>query len=127
MKQDFTYIFLTCSLLLILGHSILPHDHVQKKHAACEISTEKALSLSDIIKLALAHDIGANHLEEFNSCQPLECTLKSVEDNTCMLKIDFIDMAILSLATEVYLLKEPSYFTEHFFRHQSLRAPPSLS
>lgn len=127
MRRDFAYIFLTCSLILILGHSILPHDHVERKHKACEITKAKSLTLSEIIKLALAHDIGANHLEEFNNCQPVECTPRSFEDSLVEFETDFADMVTYTLAVRIYLIREFTFSSKSDGKHQSLRAPPSLS
>lgn len=74
MRKSIVYLFLTCSLVLVLGHSLLPHNHIETKHIDCEIKDTKNLSLTEILKLALAHKLGANHLEEFKNCEKLEFT-----------------------------------------------------
>ncbi|MCG8308781.1 MAG: hypothetical protein MI975_15410 [Cytophagales bacterium] len=74
MGKGFAYFLLTCALVLVLGHSILPHNHMEGEYAECEIRATKDLSIADILKLALAHNLGANHLEEFKNCKKLEFT-----------------------------------------------------
>ena len=56
--------------MFVLGHSILPHSHVEDKCLSYSISEKK--SFTDIIKLTLSHDLGANHLEEYNDCKQVE-------------------------------------------------------
>ena len=56
--------------MFVLGHSILPHSHMEDERLSYSISKEK--SFTDIIKLALSHDLGANHLEEYNDCKQVE-------------------------------------------------------
>jgi hypothetical protein len=67
MKRSFEYFFLSCSLILILGHSIEPHSHMEKEYPVFEISVVKNLSLTEIITHSLAHNLGANHLNEFRN------------------------------------------------------------
>ena len=56
--------------MFVLGHSILPHSHMEDECLSYSISEEK--SFTDIIKLTLSHDLGANHLEEYNDCKQVE-------------------------------------------------------
>jgi hypothetical protein len=100
---------------------------VDRKHVECEITSAKALTLSEIIKLALAHDIGANHLEEYNNCEPIQGISKDVGDDHYSLQRN-ADVLVIYLKNEKnYLVWEPAVRSKYFYRHCSLRAPPSLS
>jgi hypothetical protein len=52
--------------MLLLGHSVLPHNHSNKEQFRSKISDGTTLSFFDILKYTLANDLGANHLEEYN-------------------------------------------------------------
>jgi hypothetical protein len=61
--------FLTTAVLLVLGHSVFPHNHISGGCCSQCISIKKKLSLTDIIRNSLSQDLGANHLEEYKQSQ----------------------------------------------------------
>ena len=124
MRKSFAYFFLSCSLILVLGHSILPHNHVEKEHNVCKISASEHLSLGDIIKLALAHNLGANHLEEYNPCKPLHIT--SIEFNWSLLRHEVLTIPAVSFSAtnENSGFANANPIKQHFPLITSLRAPP---
>ena len=127
MKRKFAYFFLTCSLLLIFGHSIFPHNHVKLEHRSCETIQVKALTLSDILQLALAHDLGANHLEEFNNCKPPGFTPRSIQNDFFEVEAYLMDLVVFSRIDKDYLILDADHISKYFFQNQFLRAPPSIS
>ena len=74
MRKKFAYFLLSCSLVFILGHSVMPHDHFAHECTKYELKKDRYLSLAEILKLALTHNLGINHLEEFKNCKNLEFT-----------------------------------------------------
>ena len=72
MSKGLKYFFISCSLLLVLGHSVVPHNHEEPTDQLCEIKATQALSLVDILKLALSNNLGANHFEEFKDVKKVE-------------------------------------------------------
>ena len=45
----------------------MPHNHYFVRVSGQSFSTEKNLSLADLIKVALSQDLGTNHLEEYTT------------------------------------------------------------
>jgi hypothetical protein len=127
MRKSFAYFFLNCSLILVLGHSILPHNHVENEHNACEISTSKDLSLSDIIKLALAHNLGAKHLEEFKNCKKLELTHGKSFKIFIINKPEAKHTSIFTMTKQHWDLNEHEFFSEFTYSNALLRGPPFQS
>ena len=127
MRKSFAYFFLSCALILVLGHSILPHSHLEQADSACEVTEAKDLSIADIIELALAQNIGINHLEEFNNCKKYEIPsetffeyiMVSILPNDTLL-IFPLAQQIISSVNQVVISWSPVAYT-------SLRAPPALS
>ena len=94
MSKGFKYFFISCARVLVLGHSVLPHDHLKEPSISYEIKASKAHSLIEILKLALANNLGANHLEEFKNGKKFElpeffrlgdfsCATTSFEEMSC--------------------------------------------
>lgn len=127
MRKSFAYFFLTCSLILVLGHSILPHSHVERQMGMCEISESKDLSITEIIKLSLAHNLGSNHLEEFNKLKKSTFTLKVSQKEFIGNKSISIVASNYTIAVEYVLLPEANYQDDYLFTDTQLRAPPSIS
>ena len=124
MKKSFAYFFLSCSLILVLGHSFLPHSHIERQKDMCEISVSRDLTIAEIIKISLAHNLGSNHLEEYNPCKPLHIT--SIEFNWSVLRHEVLTIPAVSFSAT----NENSGFAnanpnkQHFPLITSLRGPP---
>ena len=106
----------------------MPHDHIDQEHGQYEIKASKSLSLADIVKLALTHNIGVNHLEEFKNC-------KKLEFNKNLLSVEFIfspQIANLKYYSIVIQESRPDSticpnFLEGIYNDHPLRAPPAIS
>ena len=111
---------------VILGHSILPHDHVEKKYVAHEIRAAKNLSVADIIKLALAHNLGENHLQDFKNCNQLVLTQAKDINEFAVYTQEFTYKNIA-----VHSVKEKEdppkkiHSINYLLRIAALRAPPT--
>jgi hypothetical protein len=72
------YFFLALAMMLAFGHSVMPHTH----HIGSQTTFQKwevtGPSLIDIIKTGLAHNVGLNHLEDYQNGKKLAFT--SAED-----------------------------------------------
>lgn len=71
MRKGLAYFFLTCSLVLVIGHSMFPHNHDRFYTENYQLTESTNLSLADIIKISLSHNLGLNHLEEYRSYDAL--------------------------------------------------------
>ena len=119
--------FLSCSLIFVLGHSILPHSHLENEYHSFSINKKESHTLSDIIKLMLSHDLGANHLEEYNDCKPLE--LISVDFQGLLHKTqpnEFVAVYFLPI-NENAETTNSDIFPQYFCTNTGLRAPPEKS
>lgn len=127
MKQGLAYFFMSFSLLLVLGHSIIPHSHQEEQYSANWICDFSDPSIADILKYTLSRDLGINHLEDYNPCHPSKITFIGHQ-------VDYHDSGTI----ELYLIALQS--TRHDFRlvtvekksqnilyNSGLRAPPFWS
>lgn len=124
MNKGFKYFFLSCALLLIIGHSILPHNHVDESFVSYEIKASNTISIVEILKLALSNNLGANHFEEFKDGKKLEFEKSQLS----------LGFAISIETTEQQLQTKRQETTFHVNTHSfectfydnPLRAPPAL-
>lgn len=127
MKRILAYFFLICSFILILGHSILPHHHLEEEHRVCRVSEVKNISIAEIIILTLSHDLCANHLEEYKNCNLLAITTSGPQGMfPKMASTGFSIIAFLS-KNENFAISDFKLAHEYFFLCTGLRAPPHLS
>jgi len=127
VKRIIATFFLSCALLLLFGHSVLPHNHQEQDHVACEISEVKALSWPEIIKIALAHDLGANHLEEYKNCPPSEFVSKNFYQVQIYLKQEIEEDYSLTCTTAEIISSSSDFCSQNNLKTPSLRAPPEKS
>ena len=128
MRKKFAYFLLSCSLLFILGHSIMPHDHIAQEHTKYEFKKESYLSLAEILKLALTHNLGINHLEEFKNCKNLEFTKN--ESSSVFIFSNGILGIRKQYLTLIFNGKVSNFFTlslDVTIKDNPLRAPPIQS
>ena len=127
MRRKVAFFFLTCSVFLVLGHSILPHSHLEVTHRACTISETNHISPDDLIKLTVAHDLEANHLEENVDCNLLEFTPSNAQ--VALLKTESIGFSSIAFSSmiESFTFKNYSLSSQHYFPGCGLRAPPVVS
>jgi len=112
---------------LVLGHSILPHNHGENEHSSDQITKAKHLSIAEILKLSLAHNLGVNHLEEFQNGKNVELT----NEKSCLFFIipdleDYQTLTIL-IPQQVEDLTEPDTSIRFVCLNVPLRGPPTLS
>lgn len=124
MKKSLTFFFLTCSFTLVLGHSILPHNHLEEERHYCRFSGDNNLSLFDIIKLTLSYNPCPNHLEEYKNCNLLAITFS--DDQTGFLKSDSTVFPVFTFFAIIdkYAITNSKLTSLHYFHGAGLRAPP---
>ena len=127
MRRKVAFFFLTCSVFLVLGHSILPHNHLEVTHRACTISETNHISQDDLIKLTVAHDFEANHLEENIDCNLLEFTTSDAQE--ALLKTESIGFSSIAFSSIIvnFIVTNSSLSSQHYFLGSGLRAPPFAS
>ena len=126
MRKSLALFFLACSLLLVLGHSLIPHSHDEEIRWSFQISEKKGLSLADLAKIALSFDLGANHLEEYKTCNAQnDAQARALPDFTHSAEAVFIPINYIITryfcGVKVILLTALHTGTPQF------RAPPVLS
>jgi hypothetical protein len=127
MKKSIVYFFLSCSLILVLGHSIVPHSHMEKEYPVFEISVVKNLSLTEIITQSLAHNLGVNHLNEFrNSKNSVNIPGNNIGFFTISERIDHQALDLPICPFNKYLNKDDT-FVNYTYQILPLRGPPSQS
>lgn len=115
---------LSCSLIIVLGHSILPHDHLEDEGDTFNITQKKNLSLAELIKLSFSHDLGTNHLEEYKDSKSLQLIptdfdgLISETQTSGFLVVSFIPRNENTTATSSEVTNQ------YFFTDAGRRAPP---
>ena len=127
MRKNLAFFFLTCSLILVLGHSILPHSHVGENHYICRICDVKDSSLGDIIKLTLSHDLGAYHLEEYKNCNLLAITSSGSQGVFLKTVTKGFSIIAFSSTNENFVVTNSELTDEYLFLCTGLRAPPFRS
>lgn len=127
MRRKVAFFFLACSVFLVLGHSILPHTHLEVTHRACTISEANQISHDDLIKIAVAHDLESNHVEENVDCNLLEFTTSDVQK--ALLKAETIGFSSIAFSSmiENFTIANSSLSSQHYFLGSGLRAPPFVS
>ena len=127
MKKSVAHFFLTCSIVLVLGHSILPHNHVDIEQNVYEYGVSKHLSLSEIFKIALTNNLGTNHLEEFHKFEKsfLIHKVSLTELNVYIAQTDITNN--FSIMGKTVLFPEGNCNDGCLVTNSQLRAPPSKS
>jgi len=127
MRRNISFFVLACSLILVVGHSILPHNHLDELSKPYAINENNNLSLVEIIKLTLSHDLGSNHLEEFDKGNITEYTFYDVYK-----EFEITGLPILhpKISLRDHIVFQETYAElahQHFIQGKGLRAPPFLS
>ena len=120
MRNSLAFFFLTCSLILVLGHSILPHNHVAENHCICRICDVKNPSLGDIIKHTLSHDLGINHLEEYENFNLMKIATPDFHDVILIKELLVFSFIIYHSVNENFPVVSSKLTSQYF----SLRGPP---
>jgi len=125
VKNILTFFFLTCSLVLVFGHSILPHNHSERDYAVCEISDKEEFSFADLFTLALSNDLGAHHLEEYTGSDTQKVSLSGITSIELLKSssVLFPQICILT-ANQVSPLIQFQFFAQCSLPGKGLRAPP---
>jgi len=100
---------------------------VESDDNACEISENTTLSIAEVIKLALAHDLGANHLEEFENCPTLDYTSKSFHEDFTSVENEKtrVSSSVINEEKQAYSVTEHS--SKYLLHAIQLRGPPGYS
>ena len=120
------FFFLTSSLILILGHSMLPHNHVGEGHR-CNISDVKKPTLAEIIRFTLSHDLGANHLEEYKNCNSNVISFSDLHGVLPVIRPMEFSLITINLTKTILSVTNSELNTQYFYSSSGLRAPPFRS
>ncbi len=126
MRKRLAFFFLTSSFVLILGHSILPHNHAGVGHR-CKISDVKEPSLAEIIRLTLSHDLGTNHLEEYDNCNSTTISFSDIQEVLPIIRPIEFSFVTISSTGEIFKVICPEPDSQYFCSGSGLRAPPIRS
>jgi len=125
VKKKIIFLCIILALGLILGHSIVPHNHLEDNRDLCIISKKGNPSIADVLYHMLSHDLGANHLEEYSITDLQRLIIKSGPATEVLLFSSFVMAEVKLLIVQHAIFstkKEPE--TRHFFCGKGLRAPP---
>jgi len=111
--------FLTSAIVLIIGHSVFPHNHERGVCYEHCISVKKNISLSDVILNTLSRDLGKNHLKDYNGSTPYHFEGLFLPPEIIMVPDAFFTQCTLSRDDSNIIASNNSYFP------RGLRAPPS--
>jgi hypothetical protein len=125
MKRALTIFLTTLSMLIVMGHAVIPHSHFNPENTV--ISTPASLSLIDLIKTTFSHDLGANHLEEFrNYDNPGFAAINSLDAFPMLCFTPVCQKLSLTIVEIVHIFPEANRVQPPLFT-SSLRAPPVFS
>jgi hypothetical protein len=57
--------FLTLACLLLMAHSVIPHEHSTLPFLNYSAKNTSEIRIFDFIKIVISEDLGANHLEDY--------------------------------------------------------------
>jgi hypothetical protein len=124
VRKRIAFFFLSGALFLVMGHSILPHNHTNGLCSQC-ISIAEKPSLSDIIIHSLTQNLGSNHLEEFSNQQ------KVIFRPIFFGGVDFLfsealdlEVALFSFSNQIPIATSSEIVSQYYFGDKGLRAPP---
>ncbi|NJN25403.1 MAG: hypothetical protein HC819_05225 [Cyclobacteriaceae bacterium] len=117
--------FLVFSTAIVLGHSILPHNHQIDVYDHCSISNKEKLTLAQIIALTLTHNLGAQHLENFKSpvCQQNDASYAYANDVVPAIHQIIVDKHY-SVISSFFRLTGAQPISRHYLPYPGMRAPP---
>jgi hypothetical protein len=128
MSKVLKYLLLSCALFLVLGHSLIPHNHRDEHQLKYRIVHSGSHSFVEIFKLALSNNLGANHFEEFKSGKKFELT--------DVLDLDTLPFELFQFEHFCNYLVDFEFnndqtkqilFKDHILVNSPLRAPPTRS
>jgi hypothetical protein len=125
VKKNLIFLFAFLSVGLILGHSIVPHNHLEDNQDLCINSKKENPSIADILYHMLSRDLGAKHLEEYSLANLQPMTIKSGPTTEFLLFFSFVMAEVkLSIVQHVIFSTQKEPEAQYFFRGKGLRAPP---
>ena len=128
MRKRSKYFFIACALLLLLGHSVLPHSHSDSTNTSPEINNQIELSLVEILKHSLANDLGADHFEEFQDGKGLNFQEIFNLDEVSPITVDFEEEYSNRILLEICIQPDRSrVLASDCTTKALLRAPPAIS
>ncbi len=107
-----------------MAHSILPHNHLEEDHISCRIVEPENFSLLDLIKITLSHDIGDNHLKEYQTCNDLENTSISKQYSSPSYASKGFHISHILSANKLFSKTTNDASIQYYNYCSGLRAPP---
>lgn len=106
---------------------MMPHQHFLYATTGASITTERNLSLAELIRITLSQDLGSNHLEEYTKNVHLQIDSDDVISQIlCDIDTRYFQTLASNQYQRVYVFDAPATKAGYFFTI-GLRAPPSLS
>lgn len=125
MKKNIIFLFIILSLGLILGHSIVPHNHLEDNQDLCINFKKENSSIANILYHMLSHNLGTKHLEEYSISNLKLMIIKSCPATEFLLFSPIVLAEIkLSITKRVIFSIQNDTEAQHFFCGEGLRAPP---
>ncbi|MDZ7608663.1 MAG: hypothetical protein U5K79_24455 [Cyclobacteriaceae bacterium] len=124
MKRTFKLFLLTLSMLLVLGHAMVPHSHFFPEMSGICKPTDP--SLADLVKATFSHDLGANHLKVYKGDVNTKFLSFGSNQAPAILScsLDCRDFSTITTEKVTVFPVVHGYIT--FLSPPSLRAPPTL-
>jgi hypothetical protein len=123
MKKGLAHFFLTLALVLLFGHTLLPHNHAEPVVAKCEIRNKSEISIFEVLKFSLTHNLGANHLEDYNKFR--SDTISFSDDEYPAYIPAIVEPKLVRLEPELAFMPEmPDSSRGLFYTTFTLRGPP---
>lgn len=125
MKRTHTIFLLALSMLLVLGHGMVPHSHVFPYNSG--ISHPAHQSLADLLKATFSHDLGSNHLKIFKGYTNTEFFTDGGAEALAVICNDLECCEFSTITTEIVIVSPEEHGYEPELCSGPLRAPPFYS
>lgn len=105
---------------------MLPHNHVGEDNC-CKISDVKKTTLAEIIRFTLSHDLGANHLEEYEKCNSNVISFSDFHTVLPIIRPMEFSPITISSTIKIFTVTNSGLNSQYFYSGSGLRAPPYRS
>jgi len=116
--------FIAFSVLLLLGHSVLPHMHQASDCGRQEVTETRDLSLADIVRATLSANLGLDHLKVYKSHDHPDVIQEFDSECGIFLPVQNILVVFSCTYTETVSIENLNPSARPFLLSRSFRAPP---
>jgi hypothetical protein len=125
MKESLATFFIFGALVVLFGHTAIPHCHENSVDQIQIITKVETQSLSDIILAALSIDLGNDHLEHYTISNQGKCKQEKSGLNPLSCSIDLTKSSLPSPSV-ANCGKTAKLAIPHFQFPCGMRAPPCI-